>query len=87
MPVAYLVAGPLSDRVFEPLMAADGPLAGSVGRLIGTGPGRGIALLYIIMGFITLLATLRIYLYPRVRNIENEMPDALPDEELAVTGG
>ena len=84
VPVAYVLAGPLSDRVFEPLMAADGPLAGSVGRLIGTGPGRGIALLYIIMGFITLLATLRTYLYPRVRNIEDEMPDALPDEEPAV---
>lgn len=86
VPVAYLLAGPLSDRIFEPLMAADGRLAGSVGRLIGTGPGRGIALLYIIMGVITLVATLRIYLYPRVRNIENEMPDALPDEEPAVTG-
>ncbi|MET0649245.1 MAG: MFS transporter [Pyrinomonadaceae bacterium] len=86
VPVAYVLAGPLADRIFEPLMAADGRLAGSVGRLIGTGPGRGIALLYIIMGFITLLATLRIYLYPRVRNIENEMPDALPDEEPAVTG-
>lgn len=79
VPVAYLLAGPLSDRVFGPLMAADGPLAGSVGRVIGTGPGRGIALLYIIMGVITLLATLRTYLYPRVRNIENEMADALPD--------
>jgi MFS transporter, DHA3 family, macrolide efflux protein len=86
VPVAYLLAGPLSDRVFEPLMAADGPLAGSVGRLIGTGPGRGIALLYIIMGVITLLATLRTYLHPRVRNIENEMADALPDEVPAVTG-
>lgn len=85
VPVAYLLAGSLSDRIFEPLMAAGGPLAGSVGRVIGTGPGRGIALLYIIMGLITLLATLRIYLYPRVRNIENEMPDALPDEEPAVT--
>lgn len=86
VPVAYVLAGPLADRIFEPLMAADGPLAGSVGQVIGTGPGRGIALLYIIMGVITLLATLRTYLYPRVRNIENEMPDALPDEEPAVTG-
>lgn len=86
VPVAYVLAGPLADRIFEPLMAADGPLAGSVGQVIGTGPGRGIALLYIIMGVITLLATLRIYLFPRVRNIENEMPDALPDEEPAVTG-
>lgn len=47
---AYLVAGPLSDRVFEPLMAANGWLAGSLGRVIGTGPGRGIGLLVICMG-------------------------------------
>ena len=47
IPVAYIVASPLADRIFEPLMAADGLLAGSVGQIIGAGPSRGIGLLFI----------------------------------------
>ena len=79
VPVAYLLAGPLSDKVFGPMLAPDGALAGSVGRVVGTGPGRGIGLLLIVMGALTLLATLRAYFYPRLRNVEAEMPDKLPD--------
>jgi DHA3 family macrolide efflux protein-like MFS transporter len=86
VPVAYLLAGPLTDKVFGPLLAPGGQLAGSVGLVVGTGPGRGIGLLLIVMGAITLLATLRAYLYPRLRNIEAEMPDKLP-EVVAVAEG
>jgi MFS transporter, DHA3 family, macrolide efflux protein len=50
MPLAYPLAGPLADYVFEPLFAEGGPLAGNVGRFIGVGAGRGIGLLFIIMG-------------------------------------
>jgi DHA3 family macrolide efflux protein-like MFS transporter len=86
VPVAYLLAGPLSDRVFEPLMATDGALAGSLGLIIGTGTGRGIGLLFSALGIVMLLATLRIYLYPRVRNIEGEMSDKLPEATIAAEG-
>ncbi|MEO1620573.1 MAG: MFS transporter [Cyanobacteria bacterium J06632_3] len=58
LPVGYLAAGVLSDRIFEPLMAIDGPLSQSVGQLIGAGPGRGIALLCILMGCSILSLTL-----------------------------
>jgi DHA3 family macrolide efflux protein-like MFS transporter len=50
LPVAYLSAGPLADRIFEPLLAPGGRLASSIGSLIGTGQGRGIALLFVLMG-------------------------------------
>jgi hypothetical protein len=80
IPLAYLVAGPLADNVVRPLMDTNGLLAGSVGRVIGAGPGRGIALLLIILGFITLLITLASYLKPRLRMLEDELPDALPKE-------
>lgn len=50
MPLAYPLAGPLADYVFEPMVAVGGPLADSVGRFIGVGPGRGIGLLFIILG-------------------------------------
>jgi MFS family permease len=78
LPLAYLVAGPLAERVFEPLMAANGVLATSVGALIGVGSGRGVGLLLMALGLMTMLAPLIGYLYPRVRRIEQELPDAAP---------
>jgi MFS transporter, DHA3 family, macrolide efflux protein len=83
MPVAYIIAGSLSDYVFEPLLAAGGPLAGSVGRMIGVGPGRGIGFLFMVMGALTMLATTVSYLSPKVRLVESQLPDAVPD---AATG-
>jgi hypothetical protein len=74
-PLAYLLAGPLADRVFEPLLAAGGPLAGSIGRLVGTGPGRGIGLLFIVMGVCKMAVSAAGYAHPRVRFVEEELPD------------
>ncbi|MBW4635042.1 MAG: MFS transporter [Iphinoe sp. HA4291-MV1] len=79
LPLAYLVAGPLADHFFEPLLAIDGPLAGSIGRLLGVGPGHGIALLFVVMGVLTVLATVAGYMYPPLRLVEDELPDALAD--------
>ncbi len=77
IPVAYVVAGPLADRIFEPLMAADGLLAGSVGQIIGVRPGRGIGLLFITMEILAILLTVAVYRYPRLRFVEEELPDAI----------
>ena len=79
MPLAYLVAGPLADRVFNPLMMEGGLLAASMGRVIGVGPGRGTGLLFIITGSLTVLVAAAGYVYPRVRRVEAELPDALPE--------
>ncbi|MFH2071296.1 MAG: MFS transporter [Actinomycetota bacterium] len=79
-PIAILAAGPLADHVFEPLLASGGALAGSVGSVIGTGPGRGIALLIILSGVLTSLLGVAGWLHPRVRNLEAELPDMLPDD-------
>ena len=80
LPLAYLIAGPLADQVFEPLLAEGGLLASSVGPIIGVGTGRGIGLLYIILGSTILLATPVAYLYPRLRLVETELPDFIADE-------
>lgn len=82
-PVALLMAGPLADGVFEPLLQEDGALAGSVGSVIGTGPGRGIAFLFIILGGLSIVFTLIAYLYPRLRNLEDELPDYDEAESVA----
>ncbi len=84
MPLSYLLAGPLVDNIFDPLLAIDGPLAGSVGRVIGTGPGRGVGFLFIVFGALNLLMTVAAYLYPRIRLVENELPDVVQPEALTV---
>jgi DHA3 family macrolide efflux protein-like MFS transporter len=82
-PVAYACAGPLADRVFAPLALAGGPLAGPLGRLIGTGPGSGIALLFIALGTLILLVAAGALLSPGLRGLEQRLPDALGDASPA----
>jgi DHA3 family macrolide efflux protein-like MFS transporter len=48
--VASVISGPLSDWVFEPLMAPGGALAHALGPVMGTGKGRGVALLIALLG-------------------------------------
>jgi len=76
-PAGQVAAGPLADRCFRPLLVAGGPLAGSVGRVLGVGPGRGIGLLYVCIAVVPLLSSIWGYLQPRVRHVEDELPDAL----------
>jgi MFS family permease len=75
-PLAYLLAGPLADRVFNPLLVANGPLANDLGQVLGTGPGRGIGLLFVIMGMAKVAVTLISRSNLHVRDIEDELPDA-----------
>jgi MFS family permease len=72
---AYLLAGPLADFVFEPLLAPQGPLAGSVGRMIGVGPGRGIALLFMSFGAAMLVAAAAAFRVRSLRELDRELPD------------
>jgi MFS transporter, DHA3 family, macrolide efflux protein len=79
LPVAYLVTGPLTDWVFEPLMAKNGALASTVGQIIGVGPGRGIGLLFIILGILQILITLCAYSYRPIRKLDHPtMPYNIP---------
>ncbi len=77
IPLAYVVACPRADRIFEPLMAADGLLAGSIGEIISVGQGRGLSLLFITMEVLAMLITVAAYRYPRLRFVEDELPDAI----------
>lgn len=80
LPLAALVAGPLADHVCEPLLMPGGALAASVGRLIGVGKGRGIGLLFIVLGLLTVLTVAGGFLSPRLRRLETELPEVIPDE-------
>ncbi len=85
LPLAYLLSGPLADEVFQPIMAENGALANSIGQMIGTGAGRGIALMYIVFGIVTLLGTVGACLYSPLRNIERDLPDMTPDDPALFT--
>jgi hypothetical protein len=89
-PLAGASAGPLADRVFKPLLLPGGALAGSVGRVIGVGPGRGVGLMFMLSGVLTLLSVAVIYGYRPVREVETELPDVLhaapPAPEAATAG-
>ena len=74
---AMVLAGPLADKLFEPWLAPGGALATTVGRLIGTGPGRGIGFLFIVLGALSAGSVLCAYLSRSIRNIETELPDAI----------
>ena len=52
--LAYLSAGPLADRVLQPFLDSHSPLAHSLGAVMGTGTGRGAALLVALAGLITI---------------------------------
>ncbi|WP_018690924.1 MFS transporter [Algicola sagamiensis] len=58
LPVAFLIAGPLADHVFEPMLSAQGALASTVGEFIGVGPGRGIVFFYAIVGVLIIFTIL-----------------------------
>ena len=76
VPPAFFAAGPLADRVFEPLMQPGGGLAGSLGALIGTGPGRGSAALVALLGAVVLAMGVWGLLSRRLVRMELEIPDA-----------
>mgnify|MGYP000845511722 FL=1 len=84
MPLAFLTAGPLADKFFEPLLQDGGALASTfVGQILGTGVGRGIGLMFILSGLTAILVSVMVYANPRIRNLEDELPDATPTEEKA----
>ena len=71
-PVAYVLAGPAADRVFEPAMAPGGALSGLLGPWIGTGDGRGIAVMFMVSGLVLSATALLAWGSPAIRAVERE---------------
>lgn len=82
-PIAYLSAGVLADRVFKPLLVPGGPLAASLGAVMGTGPTRGLGLLLGAVGVFVWLATARAALLPHFRTADSIPPVVKPDASAA----
>jgi MFS transporter, DHA3 family, macrolide efflux protein len=87
MPVAYLAAAPVAEHLAEPAMRQGGPLAGSLGRLIGVGPGRGIAAMFLLSGVVLVILAAVVATTPALRHIETDLPDAVRDDDADPPGG
>jgi len=74
-PVSMLLAGSFADRVFEPLMMQGGSWVPLFSWLVGTGPGAGMSLMFVIAGALGMLVGLGGYAFPTVRNVEDILPD------------
>lgn len=68
--VAYLLSGALSDYVFEPFMQGNSSLAIAIGKIIGTGEGRGIALLILAAGILLMIVAICAYNAKSIREME-----------------
>ncbi|WP_433214969.1 amino acid adenylation domain-containing protein [Dactylosporangium sp. CS-047395] len=80
IPIGYAVVAPLGSRLLDPLMAPGGALAGSVGALIGTGPGRGTALLFLLLAAVMVVQVLVSLRLPSLARFDERVPDAAPDD-------
>ena len=76
IPLAYLAAGPLADQVFEPAVGT--PAWDRFAPLVGSAPGSGIGLIMVIAGVTLVVTTALVYVVPRVRRMEADLPDYVP---------
>lgn len=64
--IAYLIAGPLAEHIFEPVVRSS-PLTWIISPLFGTKPGAGIALLYVLTSLALILVGIGGYFLPVLR--------------------
>lgn len=74
-PLAMLVAGPLADFVFEPMMSQPGPISNALAPLTGMGPGVGMGLIIALSGLLTVVVVIVSYSVRAVRDVEDIIPD------------
>ncbi|WP_044641914.1 MFS transporter [Risungbinella massiliensis] len=69
--VAYALSGVLVDFLFTPMLVDGGVFADSVGKIIGTGSGRGTGFLIIIAGVLLCVTSVILSNLKSVKNLEN----------------
>ncbi len=81
MPLSYLIAGPLADRVLEPAVSSGA--WDLVAPLVGREPGAGIGLIMLCNGVLLSVTSLAVYGVTAIRRFEQTMPDYTPVDETA----
>lgn len=67
MPVGYLVGALLADKLFEPMMKGSGVAQELFSKLVGTGAGSGMGLIFVISGVAGVIFTLLLSTNKHVR--------------------
>lgn len=80
--IAFAVAGFLADKIFNPLLESEGLLTDTVGAIVGTGEGRGIALLFIISGLALSMTALLIWQNKTINKLRSEVDSSLYAEAI-----
>jgi MFS transporter, DHA3 family, macrolide efflux protein len=86
--LAYAVAGITADRIFVPLVGRYQVRSPVLQLLVGHGPGRGFALLIMLMGGLIAALVIGGALHPRLRHLDAELPDVTKDvDDTGTTDG
>jgi hypothetical protein len=75
IPLGTLIAGPLAEQIFEPAMMPGGILAPLFDKIVGTGPGAGMSLLFVMTGILIAGLTPIGFSISAIRDAESLLPD------------
>lgn len=79
-PIAIILAGFLADKVFNPLLKVGGTLDNTIiSKIIGSGNGRGIGLMFVICGLTLLIICVYMLLNKDINKLEILNPDVIDD--------
>ena len=79
LPIGFVLLLPLTGKL-APLLTHGGALAGTVGRVIGTGPGRGLGFAFVLCGLAMTVNALAALGVRRLNRLDTDVPDSLPDD-------
>ncbi|WP_328913471.1 MULTISPECIES: non-ribosomal peptide synthetase/MFS transporter [unclassified Streptomyces] len=80
MPLGYLLVGPGVAHALQSGLGPHGALADTVGRVVGTGPGRGLALAYVLFALVLTAVAVFAMRLPALARFDTSVPDARPDD-------
>ncbi|MER5321146.1 non-ribosomal peptide synthetase/MFS transporter [Streptosporangium roseum] len=80
LPIGFGLVAPYGSAAFEPLLLPGGPLADTVGLVLGTGEGRGVGLMYVLFALAIAVTALVAMRTRTLSRFDVDVPDALPDD-------
>ncbi|WP_329091890.1 non-ribosomal peptide synthetase/MFS transporter [Streptosporangium sp. NBC_01469] len=80
LPIGFGLVAPYGSTLFEPLLVPGGPLADTVGLVLGTGEGRGVGLMYVLFAVAIAVTALVAMRTRTLSRFDVDVPDALPDD-------
>ncbi|MEU8200918.1 amino acid adenylation domain-containing protein [Streptosporangium sp. NPDC049046] len=84
IPLGVVLIAPFGERLLEPMFLPGGLLADTAGAVIGVGPGRGIAFMYIVCGLLVALIVAGALRSRALSRFDDEVPDAVADDLVGI---